>query len=92
MRLVGASASVIHLPFIIETLLATLAGAGLAIGLLWGTVHYGVSGFLATNISGDLISFIGVGDVWAIAPWLAGGAGVLSIVTSWLTLRRYLRV
>ncbi|HET8599936.1 MAG TPA: permease-like cell division protein FtsX [Segeticoccus sp.] len=92
MRLVGASAFVIHLPFVIETLLATLVGAGLAVGLLWGMVHYGISGFLATNISGDLISFIGVGDVWAIAPWLAAGGGVLSILTSWLTLRRYLRV
>jgi cell division transport system permease protein len=92
MRLVGASAFVIHLPFIIETLLATLVGAGLAIGLLWGTVHYVVSGFLATNIPGDLITFIGVGDVWAIAPWLAAGGGVLSVVTSWVTLRRYLRV
>lgn len=92
MRLVGASSFVVHLPFIIETLVATLVGVGLAIGLLWAMVHYGITGFLATNISGDLVSFIGVGDVWAIAPWLGAGGGALAIVTSWLTLRRYLRV
>ncbi|WP_137122596.1 permease-like cell division protein FtsX [Segeticoccus rhizosphaerae] len=95
MRLVGASAFVIHLPFIIETMLATVLGAALSVGLLWTMVHYGISGFLTDNLSGasgGLLSFIGVADVWAIAPWLFGGAVVLAAMTSWLTLRRYLRV
>ncbi len=95
MRLVGASAFVIHLPFIIETVLATVVGAALSVGLLWAMVHYGITGFLAENLSGSsggLLSFIGVGDVWVIAPWLFGGAVLLAVVTSWLTLRRYLRV
>ncbi|GMA18588.1 permease-like cell division protein FtsX [Arsenicicoccus piscis] len=36
MRLVGASAMTIQLPFVLETLLAALTGAALATGLLWG--------------------------------------------------------
>ncbi len=94
MRLVGASAFVIHLPFIIETVLATLVGAVLAVGLLWAMVHYGISGFLTDALAGEtgLVSFIGVGDLWLIVPVLVGGAALLAILTSWLALRRYLRV
>ena len=89
MRLVGASAFVIQLPFIMETVVATLVGCGLAVALLWGTVHYGVTGFLATILP---IGFVGVGDVWDMTPWLVGSGAALAIVTSWFTLRRYLRV
>ncbi len=89
MRLVGASAFVIQLPFVLETLVATLVGAMAAVGLLWAAVHYGVSGFLATILS---IGFVDVSDVWRLTPWLVGGAVALAVVTSWLTLRRYLRV
>lgn len=93
MRLVGASSTMIRLPFMIETILATLAGAALAIGLLWSSVHYGVARLFGSHGgSGDLISVISVGDVWSIAPWLGGGAFVLALVTSWLALRRSLRV
>jgi cell division transport system permease protein len=89
MRLVGASAFVIQLPFVLETLVATVVGAVLAIALLWSAVHYGISGFLANILS---IGFIGVGDVWRLTPWLVGGALALAFVTSWVALRRYLRV
>lgn len=89
MRLVGASAFVVQVPFVAETAVATLAGAGLATGLLWATVHYGVTGFLAGLVP---IGFIGAGDVWVLTPWLIGSAIMLAILTSWVTLRRYLRV
>ncbi|MDF8263688.1 permease-like cell division protein FtsX [Luteipulveratus flavus] len=93
MRLVGASATVIHLPFVVETVIATMIGAVLAIGLLWAMVHYGVSGLLENGSGGGgLISLVGEADVWAIAPWLLVGAFVLAVVTSFVTLRRYLRV
>jgi cell division transport system permease protein len=89
MRLVGASAFVIQLPFVLETLVATLVGSVLAVGLLWAAVHYGISGFLATILS---IGFVNVSDVWSLTPWLVGGALALAVVTSWVALRRYLRV
>ncbi len=94
MRLVGASAFTIHIPFVIETVLASLVGAALAIGLLWAMVHYGISGVLSELVAGDtgLIGLIGTGDLWQITPYLIGGALLLAVVTSWLALRRHVRV
>lgn len=94
MRLVGASSTVIYLPFVIEILLATVVGAALAVGLLWALVHYGVEGLFNSSGSsaGDLVSMIGTSDVWDFAPWLFAGAIVIALATAWITLRRYLRV
>ncbi len=88
MRLVGASAFIIQLPFILETLFATLVGSALAIGLLWAMVRYGI-GYLTDKLP---INFIGVADVWMVTPWLLATAALLAILTAWFTLRRYLRV
>ena len=88
MRLVGASAFIIQLPFILETLVATLVGSVLAIGLLWAMVHYGI-GYLADKLP---INFISLTDVWMVTPWLLATAAALAILTAWFTLRRYLRV
>ena len=88
MRLVGASALNIQLPFILETLIATAVGSALAVGALWALVRYGI-GYLGGQLP---ISFITTADLWAVAPWLVGTAAALSILTAWLTLRRYLRV
>ena len=94
MRLVGASAFAIHVPFVVETVLATLLGAGLAVGLLWALVQYGISGFLSELLAGEssLVTLVGVGDLWMITPVLVGGAVLLAVLTSWLALRRYVRV
>ena len=90
MRLVGASNSTIQLPFIMETVIAAVVGAGLAMTLLYATVRYGVSGYLSTALIDT--AFIGVPDVVAIAPWVIGGVVALAVLTSGFTLRRYLRV
>lgn len=93
MRLVGASAGTIYLPFIIEVVLAALVGAALSIGVLWLLVTKGVSDlFNSEGSGGDVISLIGVGEVWQIVPWLVGGAVVVSILVSWFSLRRQVRV
>jgi cell division transport system permease protein len=93
-RMVGASAFSIHLPFILETVVATLLGAALAIGLLWATVRYGVTGFLSELLAGEsgLISLVGERDLWLITPFLVGGALLLAVVTAWLALHRHVRV
>ncbi len=90
MRLVGASNFTIQFPFIMETVVAAVLGAGLAMGLLWATVRYGISGYLSTAMLDT--AFIGVPDVIAVAPWVVGGVVVLAMVTSGFTIRRYLRV
>jgi len=93
-RMVGASAFSIHLPFIIETALAALVGAGLAIGLLWVTVRYGITGFLSDLLAGSsgLISLVGERDLWLLTPFLVGGALLLAVVTAWMALHRHVRV
>ena len=37
-------------------------------------------------------AFIGMTDVFAVAPWVVGGVAIVAVLTSWFTLRRYLRV
>lgn len=93
-RMVGASAFAIHLPFILETVIATLIGAALATGLLWATVRYGVTGFLSELLAGDsgLISLVGPRDLWMITPFLVGGSLLLAVITAWMALRRHVRV
>jgi cell division transport system permease protein len=93
-RMVGASAFSIHLPFVLETVVATLLGAALAVGLLWATVRYGVTGFLSELLAGEsgLISLVGERDLWLITPFLVGGALLLAVVTAWLALHRHVRV
>jgi len=88
MRLVGASTFNIQLPFILETLIATVVGSALAIGALWALVRYGI-GYLGKQLP---INFIATSDVWMVTPWLVGIAAGLAILTAWLTLRRYLKV
>lgn len=93
MRLVGASSTTIYLPFIVEVMLAALVGAALASGVLWLMVEKGVSDlFNRAGSGGDVISLIGVSDVWHVVPWLLGGAAVLSLVVSWFSIRRQVRV
>ena len=90
MRLVGASNFAIRTPFIVEVVVAALAGAALAVGMLWATVHFIYAKYLTTIVLNEAL--ISARDVWAIAPSLAGGVVALAVVTSTVTLWRYLRV
>ncbi len=90
MRLVGASNFTIQFPFVMETVVSAIIGAGLAMGLLWATVRYGISGYLSNAMLDT--AFIGVPDVLLITPWVVGGVVLLAVFTSGFTLRRYLRV
>lgn len=89
MKLVGASNLTIRLPFVMEIVLATLVGVGASVGLLYATIHY-LTGYVARELPD--IAIVGAGDVWVIAPTLAAIMLIIAIVTSWATLRRYLRV
>jgi cell division transport system permease protein len=89
MKLVGASNFTIRLPFVMETVLAALTGTGLAIVGLWVTADS-----LLPRVSAVLrdAPLVGTTDIWMAAPWLFGFMLVVSVLTSWATLRRYLRV
>ncbi|HRC40114.1 permease-like cell division protein FtsX [Nostocoides sp.] len=90
MRLVGASNMAIRLPFIAETLIAALVGAGLALGLLFAAMR-ALVGDNSRNVVLRQVA-IGTTDIWHIAPILGGMAFALAIITSTITLWRYLRV
>jgi cell division transport system permease protein len=89
MKLVGASNFTIRLPFVMETVLAALAGTGLAVAGLWVTADS-----LLPKVSAVLqdAPLVGTSDIWFVAPWLVGFMLVVAVLTSWVTLRRYLRV
>jgi cell division transport system permease protein len=90
MRLVGASNLLIQLPFLLEAVLATVLGAGLAVGILFSFVHFAVQGWLAQKL--QFIPFVTSADVASIIP-LVGGVGlVIAVLASFFTMRRYLRV
>ncbi|HYN30244.1 MAG TPA: permease-like cell division protein FtsX [Dermatophilaceae bacterium] len=90
MRLVGASSWTIRMPFVLEMLLVAAVGVALAVGMLWVLVRFVFNlGFNQIALSQ---AFIGTSDVWALAPWLLLGVVVVAVLTSVVTLRRYLRV
>jgi len=90
MRLVGASNWTIRMPFIIEMLVVATLGVGLAVGMLWLGLR------LIFNLGFNQVvlnkALIGANDVWALTPWLFGGVIFIAVLTSVITLRRYLRV
>jgi cell division transport system permease protein len=89
MRLVGASNLYIQLPFILEGALAGLIGAlaasGLVVTLVWLLVNKIAPAFPFTN-------FIGMESALSISLVLVLIGIALSVLTSFVALRRYMRV
>lgn len=90
MRLVGAPNHTIYLPFILEVMIAALLGAAAAIGMLYAMVGLGLGNFAGG--SGGFINLIDTSDVLPVVPWLLGISAVLSLLTSFVALRRYLKI
>jgi cell division transport system permease protein len=89
MKLVGATNWFIRWPFVLEGLIVGLAGAGLAVGILWvGKVT------IIDPLSQNFVlidNFSTIGFVPLIATLIAA-AVVVSALGSGVTLRRFLRV
>lgn len=90
MRLVGASKTMIQLPFLAEGVIAALIGAAMASAATWAVAHFFVGDWLTQQYPGT--GFISGVDALLIIPLLLIIAVVLAAVSSMLTLRRYLRV
>jgi len=90
MRLVGASNFYIQLPFLLEGAVAGLIGAGLASLMVMLAKSIGIDRHLAPNLA--LTPFIGwpavVSTIWVLL--IFGTA--MSVIASFVTLRKYLRV
>lgn len=90
MRLVGASNRFIQTPFILEGIVAALAGALLASGAVWAIVHYFVRGYLVEALPTTV--FIGYDQAFQAMPILIGTGVLLAAIASYASISRYLRV
>jgi cell division transport system permease protein len=90
MRLVGASSLSIQLPFILEGLLAALVGGGLAIATIAIGTQYFVTDILSTQLA--FTSFVGIDDVFAIAPLVLGIGALIATLAAALSTYRHVRV
>jgi len=90
MRLVGASNLYIQLPFLLEGVLAGLVGAALASGALVALKSVLIDGQLRPTF--EFTAFVGWDDVLAILPLLFLTGALLAGLSSFVTLRRHLRV
>ncbi|MCU1675749.1 MAG: cell division transport system permease protein [Frankiales bacterium] len=90
MRLVGAPNYYIRLPFLVQSAIAAVIGCGLAIGALFVEKSLVLSkGTGPLSIS---VPLVGTQDIIGTVWWLLALSVVLSVVTSWISLIRYLRV
>jgi cell division transport system permease protein len=90
MRLVGASKTMIQLPFLLEGVIAALLGAVLASVVTWAVAEFFIGDWLTAQYPGT--GFIAGADAVILIPMLLGMAVLLAALSSILTLRRYLRV
>jgi cell division transport system permease protein len=90
MRLVGASNLYIQLPFLLEGVLAGLVGAAFASGALVALKALLIDAQLRPTF--EFTAFVGWGDVLSIIPWLVLTGILLAGLSSFVTLRRHLRV
>lgn len=90
MRLVGASNTLIQLPFVLEGVVAATIGALLAGGTLAAIVQFFVGGWLQPRV--PTFTLVGLGDVVAIGVGLVVIGVLMAVISSLLTLRRYLKV
>jgi cell division transport system permease protein len=90
MRLVGASAFYIQMPFVLEAAIAGLIGSLMACGMILGGHYFLVEQTLRESV--PLINFIGWGEVLKVLPLVVVFGVVMSAVSAFFTLRKYLKV
>jgi cell division transport system permease protein len=91
MRLVGASNLVIQLPFVLESLIASLIGATIASAILLLFTSLAIQGWLRGTLR-FIDNWVTVGDAALVMPWMFALGMLIAGVSSFLSLRRYLKV
>jgi cell division transport system permease protein len=92
MRLVGASRWMTELPFMLETVVATLAGGLIALGLIAVGKEFVLNNIFKVPVENGVIPDLGTNDIL-----VAGGIGLiggiaLAALTAFATLRLYVRL
>jgi cell division transport system permease protein len=92
MRLVGASRWMTELPFMLETIVATLFGGLIALGLIAVGKEFVLNGIFKSPVENGVIPDLSQNDIF-----VAGGLGIIAGVvvaalTSFATLRLYVRL
>jgi len=90
MKLVGASNFAIQLPFILEGVVASLAGGLLAIGTTAFLIDNVLAGSLPQNLS--FATIVSTADVLAIAPYVLGLGAILAVLASGISTYRHIRI
>lgn len=91
MRLVGASRWYTELPFVLEAVIAAVAGALLAVGGLFAAKSVFLDRVLAEAYRANLVERITASDILVVAPVLVVAGALVSAVTAWATLRLTVR-
>jgi cell division transport system permease protein len=91
MRLVGASNLVIQLPFVLESLIASITGAAIASAILLLFTRFAIQGWLRGTLR-FIDNWVSVGDAALVLPWMFLLGMLIAGVSSFLSLRRYLKV
>jgi cell division transport system permease protein len=89
MRLVGATNTTIGAPFVLESVVASVAGGALAAGTLVAAKVYLVDHRFARQ---DLFPMVGWSTVWLVVGGVFAGGVVTSGAMSFVALRRHLHV
>jgi cell division transport system permease protein len=92
MRLVGASNFYIQVPFLLEGAIAGLIGGLIAWLLLAAVYQFLVLGVVKPQLESLIQQWIDWGVVIGTAPVIVGVGVVVSVLASFVTIRRYLRV
>ncbi len=92
MRLVGASRWRTQLPFIIEAVVSAVIGAGVAVGGLVAMKFLFVDKTLGGLMSVGILPPVDAAALVWVTPWLVGTAVALAAVSSYVTLRLYVRL
>jgi len=91
MRLVGASNLVIQLPFVLESMIAALGGAAIASVILVLFTQFAIQGWLKNTLR-FIDNWVSIGDASLVMPWMFLLGILIAGVSSFLSLRRYLKV
>jgi cell division transport system permease protein len=89
-KLVGASNWLIQAPFVLEAVVAGIAGALLAFLGLVAAKFFLIDGSLKSLT--ELLTPVSWTNVFLTLPIMAGVGAAVSAITAWVTLRFYLRV